>query len=127
MNERVRQLLDGRNHATLATINPDGSPQTSVIWVGRDGDEVVFSTTAERYKTRNMCRDPRVSITIFDHGDPNTYAEIRGTVTFTQEGSREPVEQLAQKYIGREFYPEPPDVVRVTARLTPTKVTGYAA
>jgi hypothetical protein len=45
-NEEARRLLDGRNVATVATLNPDGGPQTSVVWIVRDGDFVLFSTTA---------------------------------------------------------------------------------
>ena len=56
----VRALADGPNFAALATINSDGSPQTSVMWVGLDGDDLVFSTVAGRRKVRNMERDPRV-------------------------------------------------------------------
>lgn len=44
LSEATRRLIDGKNYAVVATINPDGSPQSSVIWVGRDGDDVLFST-----------------------------------------------------------------------------------
>src|ERR1700752_2785168 len=52
LNEEIRRLLDGRHFAVLATINPDGGPQTSAMWVGRDGDEVLFSTVAGRRARR---------------------------------------------------------------------------
>ena len=59
LNDEIRRLLDGRHFAVLATINPDGGPQTSAMWVGRDGDDVLFSTVAGRRKHRNLERDPR--------------------------------------------------------------------
>lgn len=76
-NEDVRELLDGRNFATVATLNPDGGPQTSVVWVAREGDTVLFSTTAGRQKARNLTRDPRISLTVFDTANPYRTVEIR--------------------------------------------------
>lgn len=70
LDQATRVLLDGKNFATVATLNPDGGPHTSVVWIGRDGDTVVFSTTAGRRKARNLARDPRISITIFDTANP---------------------------------------------------------
>ena len=70
LSEATLRLLDGRNYAVLATVNPDGSPQTSVMWVGRDGHDLLFSTVEGRVKHRNMRRDPRVSVTVIDSADP---------------------------------------------------------
>ena len=61
---RRSRLVDGKNYAVLATVNADGSPQTSVMWVGRDGGDLLFSTVQGRVKHRNMVRDPRVSVTV---------------------------------------------------------------
>jgi PPOX class probable F420-dependent enzyme len=69
-DEATRRLLDGRNFATVATLNPDGWPQSSVVWVLRSGDTVLFSTTKGRQKARNLARDPRVSVSIFDIENP---------------------------------------------------------
>ena len=66
LSEEALRLVDGRNYAVLATVNPDGSPQTSVVWIGRDGADLLFSTVAGRVKHRNMLRDPRVSVTVID-------------------------------------------------------------
>ena len=80
LSEAARALLDGRNYAVLATVNPDGSPQTSVMWVGRDGSDVLFSTVEGRRKHRNMVRNPRVSVSVIDSADPENYVELRGRV-----------------------------------------------
>src|SRR5271169_2884834 len=74
-SEATLRLLDGRNYAVLATVNPDGSPHTSAMWVGRDGDDLLFSTLQGRVKQRNMLRDPRVSVTVLDSSDPENYVE----------------------------------------------------
>jgi PPOX class probable F420-dependent enzyme len=122
-----RQLLDGRNYAVLATINPDGSPHTSAMWVGRDGDDLLFSTTEGRVKHRNMVRDPRVSVTVIDSADGENYAELRGTVTISPDAGLVVDNQLSWKYDGKDKDPDLPGVVRVVVRLKVAKVTGRAA
>jgi PPOX class probable F420-dependent enzyme len=126
-NPTVQALLDGPHFGVLATINPDGSPQGSAMWVGRDGDDVVFSTVDGRRKVRNIQRDPRVSVTIMDRDDPYNYVEIRGTATIEQEGGRELDDRLSWDYDGKAADEEPESVVRVVVRVKPTRLTGYAA
>lgn len=118
----AKELVDNQVYATLATVNADGSPQTSVIWVKRDGDEVVFSTITGRRKTFNMQRNPHVSLLIFDPDDPYSYAEIRGTVTIATEGGPELIQELSLLYDGKPFHEKHPEAERVVCRLTPTKV-----
>jgi PPOX class probable F420-dependent enzyme len=120
-------LLDGRNYAVLATVNPDGSPQTSVVWVGRDGADLLMSTVGGRVKHRNMVRDPRVSLTVIDSGDPENYVELRGRVTMTPDIGRQLDTQLSWKYDGKEPGEDRPGAVRVVVRLVVDRVTGYAA
>ena len=102
LSDGTLALLDGKNYAVLATINPDGSPQTSVLWVGRDGNDLVFSTVAGRVKHRNMERDPRVSATVLDSADPENYVELRGRVSMTPDVDRALDTRLSWKYDGRD-------------------------
>ncbi len=131
LNDAVRRLLDEPNPAVLATINADGSPQTSVVWVGRDGDDLLISTAAGRRKERNMRRDPRVSLSVYDPGDPELYAEIRGLAAVTEDPGRAFAVRLAEDYegpgAGQAFMDLPPEVVRVVVRITPQHVAGRAA
>ena len=120
-------LLDGRNYAVLATVNPDGSPQTSVMWVGRDGADVLFSTVERRRKHRNMVRDPRVSVSVIDSADPENYVELRGRVSMTPDVGRRFDTQLSWKYDGRDPDPDRPGAVRVVVRLMVDRATGPAA
>ncbi|MBM0238343.1 pyridoxamine 5'-phosphate oxidase family protein [Micromonospora sp. ATA32] len=60
LNDSARRLLDGRNFAMVATLRPDGQPHSSVVWIDREGDTVVFSLTADKQKARNLAPDPRV-------------------------------------------------------------------
>ena len=101
LSDATLKLLDGRNYAVLATVNPDGSPQTSVIWVGRDGGDLLFSTVAGRVKHRNMLRDPRVSVTVIDSSDPENYVELRGLVSMTPDTGRQLDTRLSWKYDGQ--------------------------
>lgn len=126
-NEAVRGLLDGKNFATIATVNPDGGPQSSVVWVKRDGDTMLYSTTRGRRKERNHQRDPRISVSIFETENPYNYVEIRGTVEMTEEGGRELIDELSHKYGGKDYPEEPTDTVRVVVRVIPEKITGFSA
>ena len=131
LNDAVRTLLDQPNYAVLGTINPDGGPQTSLVWIGRDGDDVVISTAARRRKERNIQRDPRVSLSVWDRADPERYVEIRGLATIQPDPGRELAVLLAEKYegpgAGQEFLDLPAEVVRVAIRITPQHVAGNAA
>lgn len=131
LNEQVRKLLDDPNPAVLATVNPDGSPQTSVVWVRRDGDDLLISTAQGRRKERNLRRDPRTSLTVYDQADPQLYAEIRGRASVTEDAGRALAVRLAEEYegpgAGQEYLQLPPEVVRVVVRIVPEHVSGSAA
>lgn len=127
LSEATLRLLDGRNYAVLATVNPDGSPQTSAMWVGRDDGDVLFSTVEGRVKHRNMLRDPRVSVTVLDSSDPENYVELRGRVSMTPDVGRSLDTLLSWKYDGKDPGEDAPGSVRVVVRMVVEKVTGYAA
>lgn len=122
--EKVKAWFDSAEYATIATIEPDGRPQLSVVWVARDGDDILVSTTEGRRKHSNMVRDPRATILLWPKESPYTYVEVRGTVTMTTEGGRELIDSLAKKYMGKDRYTmdDGTDNVRVTIRITPDKV-----
>jgi PPOX class probable F420-dependent enzyme len=120
--DSAKRLADAKTFAVLSTTNADGSPQSSVVWVKRDGDEILFSSILGRRKTRNMERDPRVSILMFDPADGYSYVEIRGTVSMTGEGGVELIDELSHKYDGTPFVEGHPDNVRIVFRVSPTHV-----
>lgn len=125
LSESQRNLLDSPNYATVATLAKDGSPQTSVVWIKRDGDDVVFSTTVGRAKERHLTRDPRVSITVIDKDNPFNYTEFRGEATLTTEGGNELINELSHKYIGGDYQGDiGTDNVRVVVRVKVSKTTG---
>ncbi|WP_027346701.1 PPOX class F420-dependent oxidoreductase [Hamadaea tsunoensis] len=121
LSEGARTLFSAPVFAVLSTSDPAGAVQSSVIWVRTDGDDVVFSTIRGRLKTRNMQRNPRVSLIAYDPRDPYVYVEVRGTVTLTEEGGDALIDELSRAYDGVGWEPKP-DQVRVVARITPTKI-----
>src|ERR1700730_1585198 len=127
LSESALRLVDGANYAVLATVNPDGSPQTSVVWVGRDGGDLLFSTVEGRVKHRNMLRDPRVSVSIIDSADPEHYVELRGRVAMTPDAVGAVDPQLFWKCAGREPVEDGIGAVRVVVRMEVEKATGYGA
>jgi PPOX class probable F420-dependent enzyme len=117
----ARTLIDNPTYAVLTTINEDGSPQSTVIWVKRDGDDVLFSTTRDRIKARNMERDPRVSICAFDPAQPYAYITVEGTVGLTDD-ENDLIGQLSYKYANEPWTADTPGTARVVCRVTPTRV-----
>ena len=128
LNDAARELLDDVNPAVLATVNPDGSPQTSVVWVARDGDDLLISSAAGRRKVTNVERDARVSLTVYDRVNPLRYLEVRGTATVAEDPGRKLAIALAEQYegpgAGQEYLELPPDVVRVVVRISPRRLVG---
>jgi PPOX class probable F420-dependent enzyme len=105
LEEGVRRLAKGRNFAALTTLLPDGHPMTHVMWVDCDDEHLVINTETHRQKARNMARDPRVTVTIWDADDPYRYAEVRGEVVETVTGpeARAHIDTLSMKYWGHEY------------------------
>ncbi|WP_381796856.1 PPOX class F420-dependent oxidoreductase [Streptomyces niveus] len=128
LSEKLKELLDSPVFVAIATIQPDGSPQVSPVWVKRDGDDILISTTVGRRKEENLRRDPRVTVLLQPFDAPYSYAEIRGSATLTTEGGQELIDELAVKYVGKsysEFNPNAAqDDERVVVRITPRKVVG---
>jgi PPOX class probable F420-dependent enzyme len=120
LNEAAREVLDGPHAAMVATSNSDGRPQSSVVFVKRDGDTVVFSTIKGRLKTRNMMRDPRISLLVL--ANAGRYVEIRGTVEITEDPEKVLLYEMYDKYMGGKTPPPEPEAERVVVRITPEKL-----
>ncbi|MFL5880701.1 MAG: PPOX class F420-dependent oxidoreductase [Actinomycetota bacterium] len=105
LEEGVRQLAKGKNFAAFTTLLLDGQPMTHVMWVDCDDEHVLINTEVHRQKARNLRRDPRVAVTIWDADDPYRYAEVRGEVVETVTGpeARAHIDSLSRKYHGHEY------------------------
>jgi len=100
----IAGLLDGANFAHLATLMPDGSPQSVPVWVGRDGDRLIICTGEGSLKARNTRRDPRVSLSLVNQNNPYEEAQLRGRVV---ERRADPeltiMDPISIKYTGKPF------------------------
>lgn len=122
--DAAKALFDAPNHVTVATIDPDGKPQLSIVWAKRDGDDVLFSTIKGRRKYANLVRDGRASALVYPDGDPYRYAEVRGAVTITDDPTADLINELSLKYTGEPFGDRPGEQ-RVIVRIVPDRVVVY--
>jgi PPOX class probable F420-dependent enzyme len=117
-------LLNKPAFAQLATLNPDGSPQVTPVWVDFDGTNLVINTARGRVKTKNLAREPRVAVSIPDPENPYRYLGIQGRVVeMTEKGADAHIDKMAKKYLGKDTYPfRAPGEVRVIVKIAPEKV-----
>jgi len=110
--------------AHLATVNSDGSPQVTPVWVDFDGTHVVINTARGRVKEKNLERNPRVALAIADPENPYRYVGIQGRVVeMTENGSDAHIDKMAKKYLGKDTYPfRAPGERRVIVKIAPEKV-----
>jgi PPOX class probable F420-dependent enzyme len=101
----VQELLEQPNYAVVATLNANGSIHEPIIWIAAEGDAVTVNSAVGRLWPSNLERDPRVSVVVYEAGNPYNFVEIRGTATGTLEGADEHINALAKKYIGQDEYP----------------------
>jgi PPOX class probable F420-dependent enzyme len=114
----IKDGLDEKVFVHLATLNPDGSPQVSVVWIGRDGDKVLFSTATGRVKPRNIAHDPRVALSFTPPSKPYTNIVMQGRVTKTAKDGTWLIDSLSDKYMNKPDYNGPEGEVRVNYEIT---------
>ncbi|MFF3753451.1 PPOX class F420-dependent oxidoreductase [Streptomyces sp. NPDC002018] len=124
MPEKLKEALDSRIYVTVATLQPDGSPHQSVVWVGRDGEDLFFVTGVDKLKVRNLRRDPRVSVSLNPPDDPYEYAVISGTARFASAGSFERINGLALKYTDKSYAEHNPESYASLPELVTVHVTA---
>jgi PPOX class probable F420-dependent enzyme len=113
LNDAARDLIGKGSDATLVTLNPDGSPQVSLVWVALqstpDGDELVTAHLAEHKKVRNIRKDPRVALTIVSVGEVGQemrpYLAVNGTARIVEGGAPELLKELAQTLSNPDVFP----------------------
>jgi PPOX class probable F420-dependent enzyme len=120
----VREQLQAASFWHFVTLNPDGSPSATPVWVDVDEDEVIVNTAIGRRKERNVRRDPRVVLATYDRENPYWWIEITGRVIEMIEGERaeNSIEELAHKYLGRSRGGLAPGERRVILRIAPSAI-----
>jgi PPOX class probable F420-dependent enzyme len=129
LTPEVRAVIESGRLAHFVTVNRDGSPHVTIVWVGLDGNDVVVGKLFVDQKVRNIERDPRVSFSIEAEGDQRGmqhYLVVEGTAAVTPGGAPELLQRLAKTYIGPDavFPPMPDPPPGFVIRVTPQTVRG---
>lgn len=127
LDENARKLFEGKNFAFVATVNRDGSPQVTPVWVDTDGKYILVNTAIGRVKERNVKRDPRVAVSIFEHSNPYNMITIQGRVVDQVRGhtADQHIDKMSKKYTGQEKYPNRrAGEERVLWKIEPRRIAG---
>jgi len=128
LTQAARTLVDRPVIATVATVDAEGRPQLTPVWIDRDGDDLVFNTAKGRAKQANLDRDPHVAVAVVDPDDAYNVLVVRGTVERSEEGADAHIDALAHKYLGVDSYPmRQPGEVRVKYRVRTDRVVMQPA
>jgi PPOX class probable F420-dependent enzyme len=120
------ELLRGTSFGQLVTLNHDGSPQVTVLWVDADDDHVLVNTAEGRVKDRNLRRDPRAAVSVVEDADWYRWISVTGTVVERITGPRaeDHIDALSRRYDGEPWTPVPGQI-RVLYRIRPDRVIRY--
>ena len=122
LDNKTIQMASGPNYAALTTLFKDGVPQTHVMWVDTDGENILINTEIHRFKYKNILKDPRVTVMIWKHDNPFKFVEIRCEVIgeITGQEARDNIDKLSQKYWDKP-YPFPIQTERIVLVIKPNK------
>lgn len=127
--EGYRDLLETNALIHVATIGPDGEPQSNPVWFDWDGENIKFSQTKTRQKYKNVDRDPRIAVSLVDPENPYRYLEVRGEVTEIEEDpNNDFINAMAKKYLDMDEYPyHQPGDERIILYVKPEHTTQMGA
>lgn len=118
-------LLNEPNLAHLATLDADGTPHVTPVWIDTDGEHILVNTATGRVKYNNVVRNPAVALSVVDKSDDYRTLRVKGTAELVEEGADAHIDRLAKKYLGADTYPwRKATEQRVIVRITPTKRLG---
>jgi PPOX class probable F420-dependent enzyme len=125
--EDYMDLFHKKAFGSFTTLMPDGSPQTTPVWVDLVDDKVLVNSALGRQKDKNLRRDPRVAVTLIDPDNPYRYLELRGRVSeITHEGADRHIDKMAKKYLGQDKYPSAqPGEKRVIYKIDVERVSPH--
>ena len=126
--EDMKDLLESKALAQVATVTPSGWPRTSPMWFDWDGERVLLSHTKARAKYRDVQANPRVAVSIVDPANSGRYVEIRGGVEVEDDPDKTLIHRLAKKYEGvDEYVGDGPGDERVIFKVKPERVVPRRA
>ncbi len=106
MDQRLKELLSsGKHFAALSTLGEDGYAHTTVVWVDITGDYLRYNTEVHRVQFKNVERDPRVTVAIWNSDNPYNYVEVKGKVVNTIKGeeAKKHIDSLSNHYTGMDY------------------------
>lgn len=120
----IAKLLEGKNFVSFATLMEDGSPHVAPTWVDHEGDVILINTAMGRIKEKNVRKDPRIALSIFDQENPYHMVSIRGKVVeITTDGAEDQIDKLAKRYFGLDKYPlRTPGEKRIILKIKPERI-----
>jgi PPOX class probable F420-dependent enzyme len=125
LNEKQLEFLENPYVGVVTTLRPDGSPQSTVVWVDVVDGIPSFNTALGRKKPQNLENDPRAALLVIDPSDSYKWVAVDGRTEVTTEGADPQIDKLAKKYLGKDEYPfRNPEEQRVTVRILPERVTA---
>ncbi len=124
LSPELRALLEQKVYGHVITMNRDGSPQVTMVWMNVHNGKASFNTNLARQKARNLKRDPRVMVSVQALENPQQYALLMGTATVTEAGALDHINALAQKYMGTDYTNLQPGEVRVSVDIDLQQVRG---
>ena len=124
LSPELHALLEQKVYGHVITMNRDGSPQVTMVWMNVHNGKASFNTNLARQKARNLKRDPRVMVSVQAIENPQQYALLMGTATVTEAGALDHINALAQKYMGTDYTNLQPGEVRVSVDIDLQQVRG---
>jgi PPOX class probable F420-dependent enzyme len=119
----VKKLLSDPNYAVVSTLNEDGSILSTVVWVSADDEKAYVNSAVGRQWPTNLERDPKVTVLVYEDGNPYNFVAIRGTATATTDGADDHINALTKKYIDKDEYPfRAPGEQRIKFDIAPDSV-----
>ncbi len=123
LSNKAKALIERPVIATVGTVDAEGRPQLTPVWIDLDGEHLVFNSARGRAKAINLAKNPHVAVSVVDPDDAYNVVVVRGQVEATEEGADAHIDSLAKKYLGVDTYPmRRPGEVRVKYRVNTDKV-----
>ena len=123
LTDKAKALVARPVLANIATVDAEGHPQLTPVWIDLQGEDLAFNTAKGRAKEANLAKNPYVAVSVVDPDDPYNVVVVRGQVEAVEEGADAHIDSLAKKYLGLDTYPmRQPGEVRVKFRVKADKV-----
>src|SRR5215470_2557095 len=102
--DSAKKLLQDKAYGHVVTVGANGRPQTTMVWIDAEGDDVLFNTAEGRKKQLNLKKDPRVTISVQDRNNPQAYLVVHGKASMTESGADAHIDKLTKRFLGIDKY-----------------------